>query len=170
VSGLLSAPTQLQQGPPYGPLIQNLEVWWQKPTPPGPLNKLLFCIPLQISHLNLHSWRPSILPTKLWVPPPFFFPLSPPYSPSSGRPPSQPRRRGGAPPSTASEPARRCRSPGPRGGHGRACARTAPRGRYPPRRTWLQTSPRCPGSSFPRRPWKACAELLPPAMGVPWIA
>jgi hypothetical protein len=43
--------------PKFGGLVKN-------PTPVGPLNRPPFCIPLQISHLNLHSWRPSTSPSK----------------------------------------------------------------------------------------------------------
>jgi hypothetical protein len=79
----------LQRGPPYGPLLQNLKVWCKNPSPAGPLNKPLFCIPLQIPPLSLHSWRPSISPSKHGshhiyflslssLPPNTFSPLSPP--------------------------------------------------------------------------------------------
>jgi hypothetical protein len=122
-------------------------------------------MPLRIPPLTLHSWRPSKSPSKLWVPPPFFFPrLLPILGPRAVRRPSQ---------DAAAAPLLAPQASQHTGAAPRACAEAMaaaapappppPRGgRYPPRRTWLQTCPRRPGSSFPRgrpvrsscrRPW-----------------
>jgi hypothetical protein len=56
----------------------KFKVLVKKSTPAEPSNGPLFCMPLQISLLNLYSWRPSTPPSKTWVPPfLFFFPLLP---------------------------------------------------------------------------------------------
>jgi hypothetical protein len=112
---------QLQWGPLYGPLLQNLEVGCKKSTPAGPLNGPPFCMPPP----NPSSHPPFLealqIPLQTVGPTTFlFFPSSPSYPPSSGRPSSQSRRRGGTPPGTASEPAHRRRSPGPWRSCGRA--------------------------------------------------
>jgi hypothetical protein len=94
-------------GPPYGTLLQNLEVWCKNPSPAGPLNKPPFCISLQIPPLSLHPWRPSISPSKRGSTIFFCFLLSP--HPLSSRNPT-----GASPPAaaarTAAHLAVRCRS------------------------------------------------------------
>jgi hypothetical protein len=54
---------QLQWGPPYGPLLRNLEVLCKNPTPARPLNRPSFCILLSIYHLNLHPPLQTVGPT-----------------------------------------------------------------------------------------------------------
>jgi hypothetical protein len=66
---------QLQWGPLYRPLLQNLEVSCKNPTPAGPLNIPPFCMPLRIPPPTLHSWRPSKSPSKCG-PHHFYFLLS----------------------------------------------------------------------------------------------
>jgi hypothetical protein len=89
-------------GPPYGTLLQNLEVWCKNLSPAGPLNKPPFCLPLQVPPLNLHSWRPSISPSKRGS---HYFLL---FSPQSS-PPVLPQPDRGKSPSGGGA---HCRSPG----------------------------------------------------------
>jgi hypothetical protein len=102
-----------------------LEVLCKNLTPAGPLNRPPFCIPLQIPPPTLHSWRPSISPSKLWVPlhtpPPPFLCLhctthgpTPAIRPTSADLQIRPRRPHGAtappgrlPPSSMSQQRRR---------------------------------------------------------------
>jgi hypothetical protein len=95
-SNLVLSLEQLQWEPPYGPLLQNLEVLVKKPTPAGPLSKPLFCIPLQILPSTLHFWRPSIPPPNvgptilLFPPHPGSQPPSPVPPPAAPPPPPPP--------------------------------------------------------------------------------